>query len=130
MLCCCRMRASPVAVISSWQLSLSEDRNMSRALIVIDVQNEYFTGALPITHPVGHLEQILKVMDAAAGRIPTVVIQHHTTDMPIFRQGSKEWELHPEVAGRPRDLLIQKTLPGSFTNTPLESWLRERGITT
>ena len=50
---------------------------MSRALLVIDVQNEYFTGALPITHPVGHLEQILKVMDAAAGRIPTVVIQHH-----------------------------------------------------
>ena len=43
---------------------------MSRALLVIDVQNEYFTGALPITHPAGHLEQILKVMDAAAGRIP------------------------------------------------------------
>ena len=29
---------------------------MSRALLVIDVQNEYFTGTLPITHPVGHLE--------------------------------------------------------------------------
>ena len=32
---------------------------MSRALLVIDVQNEYFTGALPITYPAGHLEQIL-----------------------------------------------------------------------
>ena len=53
---------------------------MGRALLVIDVQNEYFTGALPITHPVGHLEQILKVMDAAAGRIPTVVVQHHCED--------------------------------------------------
>ena len=30
---------------------------MSRALLVIDVQNEYFTGALPITHPAGHLER-------------------------------------------------------------------------
>lgn len=103
---------------------------MSRALLVIDVQNEYFTGALPITHPVGHLEQILRVMDAAQGRIPTIVVQHHSTDMPIFRKGSKEWELHAEVAGRPRDLLIEKTLPGSFTNTPLEAWLREHGITT
>ena len=46
---------------------------MSRALLVIDVQNEYFTGALPITHPAGHLDRILEVMDAAAGRIPTVV---------------------------------------------------------
>ena len=103
---------------------------MGRALLVIDVQNEYFTGALPITHPAGHLEQILKVMDAAAGRIPTVVVQHHAEGLPIFRKGSREWELHPEVAARPRDLLIQKSLPGSFTNTPLEEWLRERGIDT
>jgi nicotinamidase-related amidase len=103
---------------------------MKRALLVIDVQNEYFTGALPITHPVGHFERILAVMDAAAGRIPTVVIQHHTEDRPIFRRGSKQWELHPEVARRPRDLLIEKSLPGSFTNTPLDEWLRERGITT
>lgn len=103
---------------------------MSRALLVIDVQNEYFTGALPITHPAGHLEKILEVMDAAEGRIPTIVIQHHTTELPIFRKGTKEWELHPEVASRPRDLLIEKTLPGSFTNTILEDWLRERGVTT
>jgi nicotinamidase-related amidase len=103
---------------------------MSRALLVIDVQNEYFTGALPITHPAGHLEKILQVMDAAEGRIPTVVIQHHSADLPIFRKGTKEWELHPEVASRPRNLLVEKTLPGSFTNTVLEDWLREHGVTT
>lgn len=104
---------------------------MSRALLVIDVQNEYFTGALPITHPVGHLERILGVMDAAAGRVPTVVVQHHITDdKPFFRKGTPEWALHPEVAARPRDLLIEKSLPGSFTNTPLEEWLRRRGIDT
>lgn len=104
---------------------------MSRALLVIDVQNEYFTGALPITHPVGHLERILGVMDAARARkIPTVVVRHHAEGLPIFRKGSAEWELHPDVAARPHDLLIDKTLPGSFTNTPLEEWLRERGIDT
>lgn len=104
---------------------------MSRALLVIDVQNEYFSGALPITHPAGHLGQILKVMDAAeVGKVPTVVIQHSFDDRPIFRKGTKEWELHPEVAARPRDVLVEKSMPGSFTNTPLEAWLRERGITT
>jgi nicotinamidase-related amidase len=103
---------------------------MSRALLVIDVQNEYFTGALPITHPAGHLERILKAMDAAAGRIPAVVVQHHAEGRPIFRKSCKEWELHAEVAARPRDLLIEKALPGSFTNTSLERWLRERGIDT
>ena len=105
---------------------------MERALLVIDVQNEYFSGALPITHPAGHLETILRVMDASAGKVPTVVIQHHfpQPDKPFFRRGSDGWQLHPEVARRPRDLLIEKTLPGSFTGTPLEDWLRERGIKT
>jgi nicotinamidase-related amidase len=105
---------------------------MSRALLIIDVQNEYFSGALPITHPVGHLDRILGVMDAAAGRIPVVVIQHAFTqsDKPFFQKGSPGWELHPEVAGRPRDALIEKNLPGSFTGTGLEKWLRERGIST
>ena len=105
---------------------------MKRALLVIDVQNEYFTGMLPITHPVGHLGKILEVMDASAGRVPTVVIQHQTLqeDKPFFQKGKPGWELHPEVAGRPRDLRIEKTLPGSFTGTGLESWLREQGIDT
>lgn len=101
---------------------------MSRALLVIDVQNEYFTGALPITHPAGHLERILEVMDAATGKIPVVVIQHAADRGPIFRKGTPTWELHPEIAARPRDLLVEKKLPGSFTGTDLEAWLRQRGI--
>ncbi|MDA8339328.1 MAG: isochorismatase family protein [Nitrospiraceae bacterium] len=31
---------------------------------------------------------------------------------------------------RPYDILIEKNLPGSFTGTILESWLRERDIDT
>ncbi len=106
---------------------------MSRALLVIDVQNEYFTGALPITHPAGHLEQILATMDAAQeGNVPTVVVQHHfeDTSTPFFQKDSTEWQLHSDVAERPRDLLIQKTLPGSFTGTPLAEWLEQRQIDT
>jgi len=105
---------------------------MSRVLLVIDVQNEYFTGALPITHPAGHLDQIVRAMDAAEDKVPTVVVQHHFLDanMPFFQKGTPGWELHDEVAKRPHDLLVEKTLPGSFTNTPLEAWLRDNGIDT
>jgi len=103
---------------------------MNRALLVIDVQNEYFTGALPITHPAGHLERIVAAMDAAAGRVPTIVVQHHFPDpgKPFFQKGSPGWELHSEIKSRPHNQLIEKTLPGSFTRTPLESWLREHEI--
>lgn len=106
---------------------------MKRALLVIDVQNEYFTGALPITHPVGHLEHILNVMDVAAKNdVPTAVIRHHQlqSDSPIFRMGSAEWQLHPEVASRTPSIVIDKTLPGSFTGTGLKKWLKSCGADT
>jgi nicotinamidase-related amidase len=106
---------------------------MKRALIVIDVQNEYFSGLLPITHPQGHLNNILRVMDAAtAHEIPLVVVQHTfpKPDKPFFQRGTPEWELHPEVKARPHNLFIEKNLPGSFTGTELESWLRQQNIDT
>jgi nicotinamidase-related amidase len=103
---------------------------MNRALLVIDVQNEYFTGALPITHPAGHLEQIIGAMNAAAGRMPTIVVQHHfpQPDKPFFQKGTPGWELHPEIKARSHDLLIEKTMPGSFTGTQLEDWLRDHEV--
>jgi nicotinamidase-related amidase len=106
---------------------------MKRALLVIDVQNEYFTGKLPITYPSGSLDNILQVMNTASERgIPVIVIRHTQPqeDTPIFKKESPEWELHSEVSQYPYDLLIEKNLPGSFTNTELEAWLRERNIDT
>ena len=63
---------------------------------------------------------------------PVVVIQHGAPqpDSATFRRGSQEWKLHPAVAERPRAALIEKTLPGSFTGTELEAWLRAREIDT
>ena len=106
---------------------------MKRALLVIDVQNEYFTGKLPVTYPANSLPNILRAMDEAkkAG-VPVVVIQHAAPqpDSSVFRRGSREWELLPDIAQRPHDALIHKSLPGSFTGTDLEPWLRSRGIDT
>lgn len=104
-----------------------------RALLVIDVQNEYFSGKLPVSYPPGSLGNILQAMDAAtANRIPVVVIQHaaKAENSPVFRKGSREWELHPEIVTRHRDLLIEKNWPDSFTETPLQEWLKDNGIDT
>ncbi|HEY9645262.1 MAG TPA: isochorismatase family protein, partial [Chroococcidiopsis sp.] len=49
---------------------------------------------------------------------------------PIFKKGSPAWELHEAVAQQPYDWLVEKTLPGSFTGTELEAWLRAKGIDT
>jgi nicotinamidase-related amidase len=102
---------------------------MKKALLVIDVQNEYFTGKLPVTHPPGSFQNILAAMDAAAKhKIPSAVVQHSApAGSPVFAKGSREWELHDGIKARKYDILIEKTLPGSFTGTNLEKWLRENG---
>lgn len=69
-----------------------------RALIVIDVQNEYVTGNLPIEFPdiLLSLSNIGRAMDAArdAG-IPIIVVQQLApAGSPVFAPGSNGWELH------------------------------------
>lgn len=106
---------------------------MKRALLVIDVQYEYFTGKMPVTHPAGSLGNIFKAMDGAnACGIPVILIQHTAPqpDSATFRRGSGEWEIHAGVLGRPHDAFIEKRLPGSFTGTDLEERLKALGIDT
>ncbi|WP_240923273.1 cysteine hydrolase family protein [Metapseudomonas otitidis] len=105
-----------------------------RALIVIDVQNEYFDGSLLIEYPPvsQSLPNITRAMDAAhAAGIPVVVVRHLTPEgTPIFARGSATAELHPEIARRPHDLLVDKEEASALYGTGLGDWLRARGVDT
>lgn len=105
-----------------------------RALVVIDVQNEYFDGGLPIAYPPvsQSLPNILRAMGAAREHgIPVVVVQHETPPgAPVFARGSHGWELHPEIAAQPADHRIDKTMASVFAGTGLREWLAARGIDT
>ncbi|WP_413756097.1 cysteine hydrolase family protein [Streptomyces sp. MMBL 11-3] len=107
---------------------------MKRALVVIDVQNEYLTGALPITHPAPALSlgNIAMALDTAAQEgVPVVVVQHAApAGSPVFARGTHGFALHEVVASRPYDHLVEKTLPSSFTGTDLDDWLRREGVDT
>jgi len=104
-----------------------------RALLVIDVQNEYFPGgALPVTYPEATLPRILEAMEAAAASaVPVVVVRH--TEPPgegAFEHGTAGWALRPEIQEQHHDLLVDKRLPGSFTDTDLEAFLRTHHVDT
>ena len=106
---------------------------MTTALIVIDVQNEYVTGGLPIAYPPVEesLARIGIAMDTATAHgLPVVLVRHTQRDASsgLFVAGTPEWQLHDSVSARPHDTVIDKMLPGSFTGTGLETWLGERGI--
>jgi len=107
---------------------------MKRALLVIDVQNEYFTGKMPVTYPPGSLNNIVKAINGAnRNEIPVIVIQHtapqkDTARAGTFVKGSQGWELHETILKQRHDFLIEKNLPGSFTDTGLERILLDNGI--
>jgi nicotinamidase-related amidase len=105
-----------------------------RALVVIDVQNEYFTGGLLIEHPPvsQSLPNIERAMDAAhAAGIPIVVVQNSApATSPLFAKGSHGWDLHANVAKRPRDHLIEKAWPSVYTGTDFAEWLEKHRIDT
>ncbi|MHB1247120.1 MAG: cysteine hydrolase family protein [Sulfuriferula sp.] len=105
-----------------------------RALIVIDVQNEYVTGNLPIEYPdiQSSLSNISRAMDAAADTgIPIIVVQQYApAESPIFATGSDGWELHPVVRSRTWNHYIEKKLPSAFAGTDLDEWLNAHQINT
>lgn len=105
-----------------------------RALIVIDVQNEYFSGGLPIQYPDPQqsVANIGAAMDAArkAG-LPVIVVQQTApASSPLFAIDTEGWQLHPVVAPRARDHYLRKLLPSAYPETDLAQWLQARSIDT
>ena len=107
---------------------------MKRALIVVDVQNEYFDGgALPISYPPHSFEQIkTAIAKAQEEGIFTVFIQHTSLkeNAGAFVKGSHLWEFHDEIKKIKPDLYIEKNHASSFVGTDLNYRLRTLGIDT
>lgn len=108
---------------------------LRRALVVIDVQNEYFPGGgLPIEYPPVEqsLPNITRAMDAArAAGIPVVVVRHHAPQgAPLFQADAHNGQLHPEITRRPHDHLVTKTFPSVFTGTDFADWIERNRIGT
>lgn len=107
-----------------------------RALVVIDVQQEYFSGPLEIHYPARDesLAGILGAIDAAqAQRLPIVVVQHENpVGAAAFARGSTGAGLHPAVAARvrPEWKRITKRYASAFDGTDLADWCRQHRIDT
>jgi len=103
------------------------------ALVIIDAQQEYFAPLGKVVLPDGPaaLRRIAKVLQWARSRgVPVFHVVHESRrpNPPTFAPGSPAVEIHPDVTPAPGEPVITKHLPGSFTGTPLEGALRERGI--
>jgi nicotinamidase-related amidase len=109
---------------------------MTRALIVVDVQNEFsLEGKRPVPNHAEALMAIRRhVEHARAERWPIAWVRHHNkpNESPAFVPNSWGAELSPGLGpteGFGPEQLFEKDVFGAFTGTGLEPWLRRHGVT-
>ena len=106
---------------------------MPQALLLVDIQNDYFPGGpmeLVGSPEAGTRAGVLLQAFRKAG-LPVVHIQHLATraGATFFLPGTVGAEFHASVTPLPGEAQLQKHFPNSFRETPLLEHLRGLGIT-
>lgn len=107
-----------------------------RALIVVDVQQEYENGPLQIQYPPREqsVANVVAAISAAkAAELPIAVVSHtYPAGAPVFAAGSDGWQLQPAVAAAvPADAKrVEKSFGSAFAGTDVAQWLADLGVDT
>jgi len=99
------------------------------ALLVVDAQTGNFEGPEPIYQAAQLLAKLGSLVEQArASQIPIVYIQHGGGPGAVDEPGTPGWEIHPTIAPRPEDIIVQKRYPDAFQETALQAELKARDI--
>ncbi|WP_427307035.1 cysteine hydrolase family protein [Cupriavidus sp. H39] len=104
----------------------------STAVLVIDFQNEYFSGRLPIPDGPAALANARRLVEHAdAAGMPVFHIQHVTpAGSPVFAEHGPTVAFHGELQPAPHHTVLQKTSVSVFPTTDLDRRLKAAGIKT
>jgi nicotinamidase-related amidase len=101
---------------------------MTTALILIDLQNDYFpNGAMELSGANNAVEKAKALLTACRHRtLPVFHVQHISTrsGASFFLPHTPGVEIHPAVQPTPNEAIIQKHFPNSFRETTLLDQLR------
>ncbi|KES17862.1 Amidase related to nicotinamidase [Gilliamella apicola SCGC AB-598-I20] len=108
---------------------------MVQALMIIDVQNDYFpNGKYPLNNTEQTLQYTLKLQNYFRQKqLPIIYIQHVNQDAnaPFFVKNSVGCQLHFKLlpVKQNNEFIIEKAYPNSFYQTQLLQKLQQEGIT-
>ena len=106
---------------------------MKEALLIIDVQNDYFPGgANELSHPFNAEKRIQELI--AESRIcgrPVIYIQHfNPPGDTFFLEGTFGAEISERIKPQAEDKVIIKRYPNSFLETELDEYLKSLRVDT
>ncbi|WP_095145345.1 MULTISPECIES: cysteine hydrolase family protein [unclassified Pseudomonas] len=103
-----------------------------QALIVVDIQNDYFPqGKWPLVGADAAADNAAKLIQAfreAGDQVVHVRHEFNADAAPFFTPGSEGAKLHPKVLNRPDESVVLKHFVNSFRETELQSILDQQGI--
>jgi nicotinamidase-related amidase len=104
----------------------------NRALIVVDIQNDYFPGGdWELSGIESAADNAAKLIAAARKNGDTIVhIRHEfpSNEAPFFRPGSKGAQTNEKVSAKDQEKVIVKNHVNSFRNTELKELLDSKQI--
>ena len=99
------------------------------AVVVIDVQHAFFSGANASYRGAEVIAGINRLTAAArAAGAPVFIIQHDEAGDEEVEYGSEGWQLPADLVRTSDDILIRKSVGDSFHETPLKAQLDRLGI--
>ncbi|MEZ9232895.1 cysteine hydrolase family protein [Vibrio amylolyticus] len=105
----------------------------NQALVIIDIQNDYFSGgALPLHEPVEAAQKAAKLIERyRTSGLPVIHIQHLAArdDLGFMLEGTKGQEIHSSVEPIAGEVVIIKHFPNAFAKTELSDVLTRLNIT-
>jgi nicotinamidase-related amidase len=106
---------------------------MNKALLIIDIQNDYFVnGRMPLTNPdKAAANAKLLLEEFRAKGLPVIHIQHVSIrpTATFFLPNTQGVQIHESVKPMGGEKIIIKHYPNSFRETDLLDFLRSRSIT-
>ncbi|MDR0276429.1 MAG: cysteine hydrolase [Paucimonas sp.] len=103
-----------------------------KALIIIDIQNDYFPGGKwTLANADAAADNAAKALAAARARGDLVIHVRHefeSADAPFFAPGSEGAKIHPKLAPLGDEAVVLKHKVNAFLDTPLQSLLGQRRI--
>ncbi|MBY0533328.1 MAG: cysteine hydrolase [Xanthobacteraceae bacterium] len=120
--------SAPKTLLEMAGAPLEPGKFSESAVVIIDAQNEYVNGKLPLVNIAPALDNIAILLKAArAAGAPIIHVQHKGRAGGLFDPAADAFKLAPQAASASGEAIVEKPLPNAFAQTNLQDLLTKTG---